>query len=68
MTAILNFCLTAAIHFHNTLNVFLTDRGTGTASLEDKMLQQLMSMREEVLHDIFISHMTPWTAIAAYTS
>ena len=47
---IINFHLTTAIQFHHTLCGFFTDRGIGTASLEAKLLQQLMTMREEVLY------------------
>lgn len=54
VTGILNRRLTAAIQFHNTLHGFRTVRGTGTAYLESKMLQQLMAMREEFLYDIFL--------------
>ena len=39
VTAILNFWLTASITFHNFLHGFREGRGTGTATLEDKMLQ-----------------------------
>ena len=54
MTGILNLRLTAAIQFHETLNGFCTSRGTGIASLEAKLLKQLMNMREEVLYEIFL--------------
>ena len=47
---ILNHCQTATIQFHNTLHGFLVDKGIGTASLEAKLLQQLVTMREEVLY------------------
>ena len=50
VTGILNFRLTAAIQFHDTLHGFRTGRGTGIASLEAKMLHQMMLMREEVLY------------------
>ena len=42
---ILNRCLTTAIQFHDTLHGFRTGRGTGSASLQDKLLQQLMDLR-----------------------
>ena len=68
MIGILNPHLEAAIHLHKNLRWFCTRRGTGTTSLETKLLQQLMAMKEEVLYDIFyiyIRPMTPWTAVAA---
>ena len=49
VTYILNICLTLPIAFHNVLHVLQAVCGTGTASLEAKLLQQLTSMREEVL-------------------
>ena len=51
---ILNLRLAAAIQFHGTLHGFQAGRGTGTASLDDKLLQYLMEMTEEVLYDIFL--------------
>ena len=54
MTGILNHQTTAVIQFHNTLHRFRMDRGTMTASLEAKLLQHLIAMREEVLYEIFL--------------
>ena len=51
---ILNRRLTASIAYHNSLHGFQAGRGTGTATLEAKLLQQLASMREEVLYVIFL--------------
>ena len=45
MTGILNFHLKLAIQFHNTLHGFCTIRGTGSASLEAKLLQKLTVMK-----------------------
>ena len=53
VTGILNLHLMSEIKFHNTLHGFYMGRGTGDASLESKLLQQLMDMREEVLYEIF---------------
>ena len=53
VTGILNLFLTTAIQFHDTFQIFRAGRGTGTASLESKLLQHLMVMREEVLDEIF---------------
>ena len=45
VTVILNFCLTTSIDFHVVLHGLWAGRGTGTTSLEAKLLQQLMAMR-----------------------
>ena len=44
----------AAIQLHEVLHGFREGRGTGTATLEAKLLQQLAAMREEVLYVIFL--------------
>ena len=49
LAAILNFRLVASITFHNFLHGFRAGRGTGTPTLEAKLLQQLAALREEVL-------------------
>ena len=40
--------------YHDALHGFWAGRGTGTATLEAKLLQQLAAMREEVLYMIFL--------------
>ena len=42
------------IQFHDTLHGFQACRDTGTASLESKLLQQLMEMREQVFYEIYL--------------
>ena len=54
VAAILNFRLTASITFHDFLHVFRAGRGTGTATLEAKLLHQLAALREEVLYVILL--------------
>ena len=54
VAVILNFRLTSSITFHDVLHGFRAGRGTGTATLEAKLLQQLAAMREEVLYVIFL--------------
>ena len=54
VTTILHFQLTTAITYHESLHGFREGRGTGTANLEAKLLQQLAAMREEVLYVIFL--------------
>ena len=51
---ILYFQLTTAITYHDILHGFRAGRGTGTATLEAKLLQQLAAMREKVLYVIFL--------------
>ena len=45
VTAILNCRLIASITFHNFLHGFRSGRGTGTATLEAKLLQKLAALR-----------------------
>ena len=52
--AILNIRITASITFHDFLRGFWSGRGTGTATLEAKLIQQLAAMKEEVLYVIFL--------------
>ena len=54
LTVILNCRFTTSIAFHGILRGFWAGCGTGTASLEAKLLQQLMAMRKEVLCTIFL--------------
>ena len=54
VVAILNFRFTSSITYHDALHSFMEGRGTGTATLEAKLLQQLAAMKEEVLYVIFL--------------
>ena len=54
VASILNHRLIASITFHNLLHGFWVGRGTGTATLEAKLIQQLAALREEVLYVIFL--------------
>ena len=54
MAAILKIQLTASIIFHDFLHAFWSGCGTGTATLEAKVLQQVAALREEVLYMIFL--------------
>ena len=51
---ILNRRFTSYITYHDALHGFRAGRGTGTATLEAKLFQQLAAMREEVLYVIFL--------------
>ena len=54
MALILNHRFTTTIAYHNFLNGLRAGRGTGTSTLEIKLLQQVVALREEVLHAIFL--------------
>ena len=54
VAAFLNCQLTASITFHDFIHGFREVHGTGTATLEAKLLQQLAALREEVLCAIFL--------------
>ena len=54
MALILHRRLTAGLQLHDALHGFREGRGTGTATLEAKLLQQLAAMREEVLYVFFL--------------
>ena len=51
---ILNIRRTTSIAFHDVLHIFWEGCGTGNASLKEKIIQKLTSMREEVLYVIFL--------------
>ena len=54
VAAIVNRRITASITFYDFLHGFQACRGTGTATLKAKLLQQLTDLREEVLCVIFM--------------
>ena len=45
VAAILNHRFTSSVTYHDFLHGFRAGRGTDTATLEDKLLQQLASLR-----------------------
>ena len=51
---IINRRFTASITYHNFFHGFRAGRGTGTATLNAKLLQQLVDLREEVLYVILL--------------
>ena len=51
---ILNLRLTDSITYHDFFHGLRAGRGTGTATLEAKLLQQIADLREEVLYVIFL--------------
>ena len=54
LAVILNCWSTASVTFHDFLHSLRASRGTGTTTLEAKLLQQLSELREEVLYMIFL--------------
>ena len=54
IASIINCRLTEAISFHDTLHGFRAGRGTGTATLKAKLLQQLTDMRGAVIFEFFL--------------
>ena len=54
VAVILNRRFTTSITYHNFLHGILAGRGTGTATLELKILHQVAALRELVLHAIFM--------------
>ena len=54
VAVILNRRFTSSITFHDVLHGFRAGRGTGTSTLEAKLIQQFAAMREEVLYMIFL--------------
>ena len=63
VAVILHRRLTTAIKFHDALHGFREGRGTGTSTLKAKLLQQLASMREEVLYVIFLDLTKAYNAL-----
>ena len=54
VVVILDCRFIASIAYHDSLHKFQEVSGTGTATLDIKLLHQLTAMREEVLHAIFL--------------
>ena len=52
---ILDRCFTASITYHNSIHRFRAGRGMGTATLEVKLLHQIVNLREAVIHAIFLN-------------
>ena len=53
LAVIINCLFTTAITYHNSLHGFQAGCGTGTATLEVNLLQQIAALREAVLNMIF---------------
>ena len=55
ISIIIDRCLEESIELHDVVQMFRVWRGTGTATLEAKILQEITGMQKEVLYEIFIS-------------
>ena len=55
ISGIINRQILSSVQFHDALHGFCAGIGTGTATLEGKLLQHIISMRETVLHSIFLN-------------
>ena len=63
VAAIINRLFTASITYHEFLHGFRAGRGTGTATLEAKLLQKLAALRKEVLYVIFLDMYKAYDAL-----
>ena len=63
VTVIINRRFTASIVFHDVLRGFQEGRGTGTSSLEVKLIQKLMATREKVLYAISLDLHKAYSAL-----
>ena len=54
ISIIFDRCLEESIELHDVVQMSRVWRGTGTATLEAKILQEITGMQKEVLYDIFI--------------
>ena len=63
VAVILNRLFTSSVTFHDVLHGFRAGRGTGTATFEANLIQQLAYMREEVLYVIFLDLTKAYNAL-----
>ena len=63
VAVILNCRFTSSITYHDVLHGFRAGRGTRTATLKAKLIQQLAAMREEVLYVIFLELTKAYNAL-----
>ena len=66
VAVIINLWFIASITFHEFLHGFWVGCGTGTASLEAKLIQHLAAIREEVLYAIFMYLHKSYDALDRY--
>ena len=63
ISRIINFRILSSIKFYDALHGFCVGRGTGTTTLEEKFLHQLIDMRDTVLHSTFLDLCKAYTAL-----
>ena len=66
VAVILNQRFTTTITYHNFLHIFRAGRGTGTATLNVKLLQQVAALREAVLYAVFLDLHKAYYALDRY--
>ena len=64
--SICNCQLTAYIAYHNFLHGFWSGRVTGTATIDSKLLYQLVALVEEVVYMIFLELQKAYNALNKY--
>ena len=63
VASLINRRLMEAITYHDAFNRFWVGWGTGTIALEAKLIQQLTSMREAVLFEVFLDIQKAYDAL-----
>ena len=66
ISRIINCRILSSIQFHDALHVFQKAIGTGTSTLEAKLLQQIIAMRETVLRSVFLDMHKAYDALDRY--
>ena len=54
LLGIVNWQIGVAVKFYDVLHGFREGLGTGTTSLEAKLIQQLMEIREELFYEVLL--------------
>ena len=54
MEAIIDACIKTVVMFHGVLHRFCSSRGTGTAIMEIKIAQELVSIGQDLLLLVFL--------------
>ena len=63
ISGIINCQILSSIQFHDALHGFFAGRVTGTATLEAKLLQQIIAMRDTALYSIFLDLRNTYDAL-----
>ena len=62
-SGVINQWIGVAVQFHDVMHGFLSDRGTGTASPESKLLHHMMEISEDVLYEVFLNPLKAYDAL-----